>query len=112
MGIGVNEVEIGLQLLEEIQLDVILIAGRHTLLDRGADALLRRAEALGTAVITAGVFNSGVLATGSAPGARFDYGPAPAWVLQRVAALEQVAAHHQLSLPALAIQFPRRDPAV
>jgi D-threo-aldose 1-dehydrogenase len=112
VGIGVNEVEIGLQLLKETRLDVILLAGRHTLLDRGASSLFRRAEALGTAIIAAGVYNSGILATGSARHAKFDYASAPRWIHDRVERLEQVAARHRLPLSALAVQFPSRDPAV
>jgi D-threo-aldose 1-dehydrogenase len=65
IGIGVNEVVIALALLEEVRLDGILLAGRHTLLDRSAGPLLRRAEALGVGVIAAGAFNSGILATGA-----------------------------------------------
>lgn len=112
IGIGVNEVEIGLALLGEVRLDAILLAGRHTLLDRSAEPLLRRAEALDVAVIAAGIFNSGLLATGARPDARFDYMPAPPDVLDRVAALERVAAGHSVPLAALALQFPGRDPAV
>lgn len=112
LGVGVNEVEIALALLDEVRLDAILLAGRHTLLDRGAGPLLRRAEAEGVAVIAAGVLNSGILATGARPGAMYNYAPAPREVLDRVAGLERVAARHRVPLSALALQFPRRDPAV
>ncbi|EYD76406.1 hypothetical protein Rumeso_02018 [Rubellimicrobium mesophilum DSM 19309] len=112
IGIGVNEVAIGLALLEEVRLDAILLAGRHTLLDRSAGPLLRRAEAAGVAVIAAGVFNSGILATGARPDAKFDYAPASRDILDRVAGMERVAARHEAPLSALALQFPRRDPAV
>jgi D-threo-aldose 1-dehydrogenase len=112
IGLGVNEVEIGLTLLGEVQLDAILLAGRHTLLDRSAGPLLRSAEAKGAAVIAAGVFNSGILATGARPGARFDYLSASRDILDRVAAMERVAARYGAPLPALALQFPKRDEAV
>jgi D-threo-aldose 1-dehydrogenase len=112
IGIGVNEVEIALALLEEVRLDAILLAGRHTLLDRSAAPLLRRAEATGAAIIAAGVFNSGILASGAQPGAKFDYVPASQDMLGRVADLELIAAHHGISLAAMALHFPRSDPAV
>ena len=112
VGIGVNEVEIGELLLNETRLDVILLAGRHTLLEREAKSLLRRAEGQGTAIIAAGIYNSGILATGSVPEAKFDYAAAPPWIQARVERLGKVSARHQLPLSALAVQFPRRDPAV
>ena len=40
IGIGVNEVAICETLLDHVELDVILLAGRYTLLDRSADRLL------------------------------------------------------------------------
>lgn len=112
IGLGINEIEIGLTLIEEVQLDAVLLAGRYTLLDQSARPLLRRADSLGIAMIAAGVLNSGILATGARPDAKFDYAQAPQMTLERVAAIERVAVRHQIPLMALALQFPRRDPAV
>src|SRR5690606_27568213 len=55
---------------------------------------------------------SGILATGAKEGAHFDYGPAPAEVLDKVAAMEAIAAQGGYPLVAAAMRFPLADPAV
>lgn len=112
-GLGVNEVQICLDVLAEAPLDCILLAGRYSLLDRSAEEkLLPLCRARNTSLVIGGVFNSGILATGPVPGATFDYGPAPAEVFAQVAALEATAQAHGIPLAAAALQFPLREPAV
>ncbi len=114
-GIGVNEVEICLELLQLAKLDVILLAGRYSLLEQGAmDALLPSCEAAGTRIVIGGPYNSGILATGTR-GSRhpyYNYAPAPADIVARVAAIERVCDHHGVSLPAAALQFTLANPVV
>lgn len=113
VGIGVNECEICLELLAEIDLDVILLAGRYTLLDRSAEErLLQVCAARGVALVIGGVFNSGILATGAIEGALWNYGPAPDAIKEKVCNLEQICASHNVPLPAAALQFPLRHPIV
>ncbi len=116
-GLGVNDVAACLAVLDHADLDVILIAGRYTLADRSAAAeLLPRCEARGVTLIAAGPFNSGILATGSAPRdgsvPMFDYRPATPEVLRRVQAIESLCAAHGVPLRAAALQFPLRHRAV
>ena len=59
-----------------------------------------------------GPYNSGILASGAAAGARYDYEPAPPAILERVRAIEAVAARHRVPLKAAALQFPLAHPAV
>jgi D-threo-aldose 1-dehydrogenase len=115
IGIGVNEVEVCLHLLERVELDVILLAGRYTLLDRSAaERLLPLCEERGVRVIVGGPYNSGILAqpTASQRQPRYDYEAPPAPILARAAALEQVCEAHGVPLGAAALQFPLRHPAV
>ena len=66
IGVGVNEVQICLDLMDRGDLDVLLLAGRYTLLERGAvDELLPRCVTAGVSVVIGGPFNSGILATGA-----------------------------------------------
>jgi D-threo-aldose 1-dehydrogenase len=65
----------------------------------------------GIAVIAAGVYNSGILASPE-PGATFDYAPAAAALVEQARALGAVCARHDVPLKAAAIQFPLRHPAV
>ena len=115
IGIGVNEVDICLELMDRVELDVLLLAGRYTLLEQGAiDELLPRCLTEGVSVVIGGPFNSGILATGvSAPETpRYNYSPAPAAIRERASRLEAVCTAHCVSLVAAALQFPLAHPAV
>lgn len=115
IGVGVNETAVIEHLLERVDLDVVLIAGRYTLLDQqAAERLLPICAAKGVKVIVGGPYNSGILAR---PGiaraeARYDYVAAPAEVVARAEAIEQLCDRFGVPLPAAAIQFPSRHPAV
>lgn len=112
-GPGSNEVPAILALLGKVEMDVLLLAGRYTLLDRRAEAeLLPLCERHGVGVVIGGVFNSGILATGAVPGANFDYALASEDILGRVRAMSQVAAGQGLTLPAAALRFALAHPAV
>ncbi len=115
IGIGVNEVEICLDLLERIDLDVILLAGRYTLLDRSAaDELLPRCAAKGVRLVVGGPYNSGILAQplADAGDPKFDYAPATIDMLSRAGAIEADCARFGVPLPVAALQFALRHPAV
>lgn len=106
-GLGVNETAVCVDVLSRIPLDIILLAGRYSLLDRSAEAgMLEWCEKRGTTLAVGGVFNSGILATGPVPGANFDYGPASEEVLAKVRALDEVSARHGLTTAAAALRFP------
>ena len=112
-GIGVNEVPICLDVMAEARLDAILLAGRYTLLEQGAlDRLMPACAAAGTSIVVGGPYNSGILATGTKGTPFYDYAPAPAAVIARVAAIEAVAARHDVPLAAAALQFPLAHPVV
>jgi len=108
IGLGVNEWEVCHEVLGRADLDVVLLAGRYTLLDQSARGFLDRARARGVAVIAAGLFNSGLLAGG----ATYDYEPAPPEMLARRDRLAAVCARHGVELPAAALRFAARHPAV
>lgn len=112
-GLGVNENEICLDILRQRRLDVILLAGRLTLLDRSAETeLVPLCRANQTSLVLGGIFNSGILATGSVPGAVFDYEPASDSILQQVDALQHKAEAIGVPLATAAMHFARAHPAV
>jgi D-threo-aldose 1-dehydrogenase len=111
IGIGVNEIAICERLLDEVALDVILLAGRYTLLEQGALPLLDRCAALGVQVIVGGPFNSGLLVETSGP-RHYNYEAAPPEILERVERLASLCAAHRIDLPAAALAFPLAHPAV
>ena len=115
IGIGVNEIEVCLFLLARAELDVILLAGRYTLLDRRAGTqLLGLCQERGVRVVVGGPYNSGILAqpTADQRRPRYDYAAPPASILARAAAIEQICERHGVPLGAAALQFPLRHPAV
>jgi D-threo-aldose 1-dehydrogenase len=112
-GVGTNYSEVALRLVRETDLDTVLIAGRYTLLDRGAGAeLLPGCLERGVDVLAAGLFNSGLLADPDAADAYYNYGRAPATVVDTARRMQQTCLDHGVSLRAAALQFPLRHPAV
>ena len=112
IGLGVNEVGVCERLMNEVELDVILLAGRYTLLEQGALALLDRCAAEGVRVIVGGPFNSGLLVESQGPQRHYNYGPAPDAVLARADALARVCQARGAPLAAAALAFPAAHPAV
>lgn len=108
IGVGVNEVDVVEALLPTGMIDVVLIAGRYTLLDQSAAALLDACAERGVAVLVGGVYNSGLLAGSST----FDYRPAEAALLARRDKLAAICARHGVPLAAVALAFPLRHRAV
>jgi D-threo-aldose 1-dehydrogenase len=112
-GAGVNEWQACEILAERGDFDLFLLAGRYTLLEQEAlDSLLPMCSRRGIGVVLGGAFNSGILASGSKPGAFYNYAPAPAPILERVRAIEQVCKRHGVRLIEAALQFVLGHPAV
>jgi D-threo-aldose 1-dehydrogenase len=112
IGIGMNQCEIPSRLIRETDIDMVLIAGRYSLLDQSAaNELLPLALQRGVDVIAAGVFNSGILAN-PVQGARYDYMPASDELIARAQRIREVLDGHQISLTGAAMQFPLQHPAV
>ena len=63
-------------------------------------------------VVVGGGYNSGILATGAVPGAKYNYSPAPQPIMDKVARIEKVCAAHNVPLPAAALQFVVAHPVV
>ena len=113
IGLGVNEIEVCEQVLERVDLDVLLIAGRYTLLEHEASApFLDACARSGVRVIIGGAFNSGLLAAPANEPLRYDYAEAPDWAVERARKLNEVCGRFDVELPAAALQFCRAHPAV
>jgi len=112
IGIGMNQAEMLARFVRETDVDVVLCAGRFTLLDASAGAeLLPLCAERRVSVVIGGVYNSGILAE-PAQGARYDYAPAPPALLRRARRLDALCRRYGVPLKAAAIQFPFRHPAV
>jgi len=113
IGVGMNQWQVPLRFVQQADLDVVMVAGRWTLVDRSAEPLLAACAERGVSVLAAAPFNSGLLAADQPDDSgSFDYGPVPPAVLQRARDCAGVARRHGSTLPAAALQFPLRHPAV
>ena len=132
IGAGMNSVAPLRRIVREVDVDVVMVAGRWTLLDHTAEPLLDECLDRGVAVVAAAPFNSGLLAATGGPGGpvgpvgpvgstrpglpsgdlRWDYAPATPELVTTAWALEEVAARHGTSLLEAAIRFPARHPTV
>jgi len=112
IGAGMNQAPALARLVEACDLDVLLVAGRYTLLDQVAmDELLPLCEQRTISIVVGGVFNSGILID-PAPGVRYNYVPADAAVLARAQKIKSVCDRYDVPLPAAALQFPLAHPRV
>ncbi len=108
IGIGLNGTELLTKFARAGDFDCFLLAGRYTLLEQGGlDDLFPVCRDLGISIVIGGVFNSGILASGSsAPRATYNYEQAGSLTLAHVRSLEAVCARYDVALPAAALQFP------
>jgi D-threo-aldose 1-dehydrogenase len=113
IGVGVNEAEMCVRFARAGSFDVMLLAGRYSLLEQPAlTEFLPLALDRGIGVLLGGVFNSGILATGAVTGAKYNYRDAPPDILAKVARIEQVCTAHGVALPTAALHFALGHPAV
>lgn len=113
VGAGMNQAEMLARFAREGDFECFLLAGRYTLIDHTAlKELLPLCVEKRIGIIIGGPYNSGVLATGVQPGAKFNYADVPSWVVERVRKVEAVCARHNVPMKAAALQFPLAHRAV
>ena len=114
IGTGMNQWEMPARFMQEVHLDIVLLAGRYTLLDQCAlDEFLPLCERTGTMIATGGPYNSGILASADLDGpVWFNYQPAEQHWIEKAKSLAAVAKRHNVDLKAAALQFPLAHPSV
>ncbi|MFD4973275.1 aldo/keto reductase [Streptomyces sp. NPDC058424] len=112
IGVGMNQSAMLTRFVRDTDVDVVLCAGRYTLLDQSALAdLLPAAAERGTSVVVGGAFNSGLLAHPT-PASTYDYARTPQEMLDRALRLQALAGRHDVTLRAAALAFCSAHPAV
>lgn len=113
-GAGMNQTEMLCRFVTETDVDIVMLAGRYTLLEQGASSeLIPACLERGVGIVAVGVFNSGLLSQDRpAPDATYNYEPAPAGLIARATRLAEICEAHGTTLPAAAIAFPLQSPAV
>ncbi len=114
IGVGANSSDALLACVQRAELDLIMLAGRYTLLEQPAlEDLLPACLNRGVGVVNVGVFNSGLLASSAIrDDAHYNYLPAPQPILDHARRLSALCSEYDVELPAAAIQFSLHHPAV
>ncbi len=113
IGMGLNEADVAERFARAGDFDVMLLAGRYSLLEQpAAESFLPLAVEKKIGIMLGGVFNSGILATGAVKGAKYNYTPAPAEIVERVRRIEAACRKHRVSLRRAALAFAVAHPAV
>lgn len=113
-GAGMNQSEMLARFVRETDIDLVMQAGRYTLLEQGGrEELIPECERRGVGIVNVGVFNSGILANEDPLAqAKYNYEEAPDEIVHKAQKLSVLAAAHGTTLPAVALAFSLRDPAV
>jgi len=113
-GAGMNQAPMLARFVRETDADVVMVAGRYTLLDQRAGAdLLPAALAEGVGVINAGIYNSGLLSRPRPEaGDRYNYGAVPPEIVKQATRIALVCERFGVDLPTAALAFAGRHPAV
>ena len=113
VGCGMNEWQMPAKFIREIGIDVVLLAGRYTLLDHSANTeFMPLCIERNVSVVIGGPYNSGILARDLSGTVTFDYEPASAELVDQALRLKSVCDHHGVDLKAAALQYVLAHPAV
>jgi D-threo-aldose 1-dehydrogenase len=114
VGAGMNQSAALANLIRAADVDLVMVAGRYTLLEQGAENdLMPIALERGVGVVIAGVYNSGLLSSPRPRAdAKYDYAEAPPQLIERANAIADVCERHGVTLPAVALAYVLRHPAV
>ena len=113
-GVGMNQAEMPGRFIRECDIDLVMLAGRYTLLEQEAlNDLLPLAEERGVGIVIAGVYNSGLLAVNRPDSeAKYNYETASDTLVARARLLADVCERHGVTLPQAALAYPLMHPAV
>ncbi len=113
VGAGMNEWRMLADFARNADVDCFLLAGRYTLLEQESlETFMPFMLKKKISIFLGGVFNSGILATGAVPGARYNYDLAPEGMVRKTRHIQEVCARHNVPLRAAALQFAAAHPAV
>lgn len=113
IGLGMNQWRVPMALVQQADFDCLMIAGRYTLLEQGAAPLFDLCHEKGIAIFAASIYNSGILATGTASvNATYNHAPPAPEIVARAQAIETVCSQFDVPIHTAATQFPFSHPAV
>lgn len=111
IGVGMNWVEPLVAFANEADFDCFMMAGQYSLLNQNGLAFMDFCAERGIGILSAGVYNSGILATGPVPGAKYFYRDASPEILDRTRKIETICNRYDTPLKVAALRFPLEHPA-
>lgn len=113
IGAGMNQWQMEAEFARQADFDCFLLAGRYTLLEQEPlKEYMPLCLEKKISVFLGGVLNTGILATGAVPGARYQYAEAPPHIMEKTRKIEALCKRHGVELKAAAFQFALAHPAV
>ncbi len=113
IGCGMNIWDMPARFVRQFDLDIVLLAGRYTLLDHsGLAEFLPLCEERNVKIAIGGPYNSGILARNLDQPVSFDYEPAPPDLVDKARRLTAICNRHSVDLKSAALQFVLAHPAV
>ena len=112
VGAGMNQWEMEWEFAKNVDVNCFLLAGRYTLLEQTSLDFLDWCTENDVSIFLGGVYNSGILATGPIPGAKYDYEDAPEEILTKAGSLQEITTKYGVPLHVAALHFAGAHPAI
>ena len=114
IGAGMNFAVPLAELIRRTDVDVVMCAGKVTLLDNEAlDELVPVALDRGVSILAAGVFNSGILSSSRASeNSHYGYAAAPRNLIDKANRMAEISEGFGIDLPTAAVAYAKNIPAV
>ncbi len=106
IGVGMNQWQMLIDFANHAEFDCFMLAGQYTLLVQDGLALMDLCQEKGIGILSAGIYNSGILATGPISGAKYFYRDAPLQILEQVRQMEAICDRYDVPLRVAALRFP------
>ncbi len=112
VGAGMNQWEMEWEFAKNVDVNCFLLAGRYTLLEQTSLDFLDWCTENDVSIFLGGVYNSGILATGPIPGAKYNYEDAPEEILTKAGSLQEITTKYGVPLHVAALHFAGAHPAI
>ena len=112
VGAGMNQWEMEWEFAKNVDVNCFLLAGRYTLLEQTSLDFLDWCTENDVSIFLGGVYNSGILATGPIPGAKYNYEDAPEEILTKAGSLQEITTKYGVPLHVAALHFAGSHPAI
>ena len=112
IGCGMNEWQMPRKFIRKFDLDIILLAGRYTLLEQNSLEFLSDCIDYDVKIVIGGPYNSGILARDLDGPVSYNYEPAPQKLIEKAKKINFFCEKNSVPMKAAALQFVLNHPAV